>query len=89
MTDPKPPVVDERAARSNRAKALLEDPVLSQILRSVMERATQEWMRSSADQPDVRESAWHRVRAVQTVMTEIESVARDSSVRDFNTKAKK
>ena len=61
--------------------------MLSEILRSVTETATQEWMRS--DQPAVRESAWHRVRAVQTVMAEIESVARDSAVRDFNTKVKK
>lgn len=88
MTDPKP-TIDPREVRSSRARGLLNDPLLSEILAGMTKRATDDWIGSPADKPEVREAAWHRVRAVHAVTAEIESVALDNQVRGFNAKDKK
>lgn len=88
MSDDPKPAFDPRAVRSRFAKALLDDPILNEVLKSMTDRATGEWINSPPDKPDVRELAWHRVRAVQAVKAEIEFIATDFAVRNFNTKTK-
>lgn len=85
----KQPAIDPREVRSKRAKALLEDPILAEILQSLADRAIAEWTNSNSTDAAVRDHAWHRVKAIQSLRDELESAARDSAVRDFNAKVKK
>lgn len=85
MTSP----IDPREVRSARARALLNDPLLTEVLKSVSDRAVQEWTDTQPSQVELREWAWNRVKAVEAVVNEIAVVARDNDVRNFNAKAKK
>lgn len=81
--------LDERVARSRRAKALLDDPILTEILKTLADRAISEWVDSNSTDAALRERSWQRVKAIQALRDELASVARDSAVHEFNAKGKK
>ncbi|CDM57384.1 hypothetical protein [Rhizobium favelukesii] len=81
MADPK-----SFETRSTRAKALLNDSVLTEALKSIADRAFQDWADSTSQEHDKRVSAWHRFQAVRSLRNELEGFASDAAVRKFNKK---
>lgn len=72
--------------RSIRAKALLNDAVLTEALKSIGDRAFQDWADSTAAEHDKRVTAWHRFQAVRSLREELEAFANDAAVHRFNKK---
>lgn len=70
--------------RSQRAKDLINDPVLTEIINSVKAEALADWVSTGMTDSEKREAAWHRYVAVQIVVDKLHAAASDAAVRKFN-----
>lgn len=66
-----------RIEAANRARVILEDPLLSSAFDVLDARFLLAWRNSPADQPDLRERLWHHVQALAEVRAEMETVLTD------------
>jgi len=66
-----------RVARSERARAIIEDPLLVEAFDILEQRFTLAWRFSPADATDLRERLWHHLQALAEVKAELESVLQD------------
>jgi len=62
------------------ARALLEDPLLTQVFLELSEGAVQTWMRSTSAQQ--REEQWHMVIAIEAIKQQLQSRLTDVKLGD-------
>jgi hypothetical protein len=66
-----------RIDAAERARVILEDPLLSSAFDVLDARFLLAWRNSPADQPELRERLWHHVQALAEVRAEMETVLSD------------
>jgi hypothetical protein len=66
-----------RIDAADRARVILEDPLLSSAFDVLDARFLLAWRNSPADQPELRERLWHHVQALAEVRAEMETVLSD------------
>ena len=71
------------------AKALASDRVTSVVLTRLEERYTMEWKESAPNDKDVRDGAYHMVRAVAAFRRELDSLASEPDIARFNNRLKR
>lgn len=64
-------------AQADRARAIIEDPVLVAAFTALDIRYVQAWRNSPADRPEMRERLWHHIQALAEVRAELQSVLND------------
>ena len=69
-----------RVARSERARAIIEDPLLTGAFEALDARFLLAWRQSPAGASDVRERIWHHLQALAEVKAELESVLQDGTL---------
>ena len=69
-----------RVARSERARAIIEDPLLVEAFEALDARFLAAWRQSPAGAADVRERIWHHIQALAEVRAELQSVLTDGSL---------
>lgn len=65
------------AAASDRARLIIEDPILCGAFEALDARFLLAWRNSPADQPELRERLWHHIQALSEVRAELETVLND------------
>lgn len=66
-----------RIEAADRARLILNDPLLSCAFDALDTRFLLAWRNSPADQPELRERLWHHVQALAEVRAEMETVLTD------------
>jgi hypothetical protein len=66
-----------RIEAADRARLILNDPLLSSALDALDARFLLAWRNSPADKPELRERLWHHVQALGEVRAEMETVLTD------------
>jgi len=64
-------------SRAERARAVIEDPLLIGAFEALDARFMLAWRNSPADKPELRERLWHHVQALAEVRAELETVLAD------------
>lgn len=64
-------------AQADRARAIIEDPLLVAAFTALDIRYVQAWRSSPADRPEMRERLWHHIQALAEVRAELQSVLND------------
>lgn len=64
-------------AAAERARALIEDPLLVAAWEALDARFMLAWRNSPADKPELRERIWHHIQALAEVRAELETVLND------------
>lgn len=68
--------------KSQRAKAILGDPIFKEVLASMEEALFVAWR--NATRTEVREETWHRLKAVGMLREELDRIAIDGDVSRWN-----
>jgi hypothetical protein len=58
-------------AAAERARALIEDPLLVEAFQRVHDHCLSAWLNSPADAPELREKLWHHIQALAEVRLEL------------------
>lgn len=64
-------------AQAERARALIEDPLLVGAFDRLHDRLLAAWLNSPADAPELRERLWHHIQALAEVRAELNTVLND------------
>jgi hypothetical protein len=64
-------------SRAEAARAYIEDPILVEAFETVRQFYTDQWTNSPAGAVQLREDAWHRLRALAEVRFELQRVLDD------------
>jgi hypothetical protein len=72
----------EHTIRADRAKAMLGDKLFQEVMQTVEDAYIGYWRR--ATDPAVREQAWHALKSIEHVRTELQSIADNQVVTAFN-----
>lgn len=76
----------DKAVFSRRAKEILNDPILVNIVAAQQADIVREWMDTPLDATEKREQLFHRARATKTLLDELKSVSYDTAVKQFNSR---
>lgn len=69
-----------RISTAERARVIIEDPLLSSAFDALDARFLMAWRNSPADQPELRERLWHHIQALGEVRAELETVLSDGVI---------
>lgn len=72
--------LDARIKEGQKADELRQNPILERAFSRAEERCTAEWRKSAVGDTDKRESAYHTLRAIDLLKTEIDSVINDAKI---------
>lgn len=64
-------------AAAERARYLIDDPLLVSAFETLDARFTAAWRNSKADNPELRERLWHHIQALAEVRAELNTVLND------------
>jgi hypothetical protein len=81
-TPKKTPVMTDVERRSAMAKQMINDPLFREVLNTVEEAFIGHWRRAADS--GTRENAWHALKALELVQTELQSIADGAAVTAFN-----
>lgn len=68
------------ASQAERARAIIEDPLLVNAFEQLDARFLAAWRNSPADQPELRERLWHHIQALAEVRAELNTVLNDGTM---------
>jgi hypothetical protein len=69
-----------RISTAERARVIIEDPLLSSAFDALDARFMMAWRNSPADQPELRERLWHHIQALGEVRAELETILSDGLI---------
>lgn len=69
---------------SRKAKELLDDPLVQEILEILEDRAVSDWKQSDPKDSEGREHAWAAVRAIEQFKVELGSIAANTRIIAWN-----
>lgn len=73
--------VDPRDERAERARRLLEDPLLTEMFEAVRQDALGRFENSQADEERVREAAYRELQALHSVRSALKSLIVDARLK--------
>jgi hypothetical protein len=73
---------EEADKRAAQAKQMLNDPLFKEVMQTVEDAFVGYWKR--AGDPASRENAWHALKSIELVTTELQSIADNQAVTAFN-----
>lgn len=68
------------------AKSLLSSHGISVIFQALEQKYAEAWKGSSYKDAAIREDAYHMVRALNELKTELESIAKSEDIKKFNSR---
>jgi hypothetical protein len=69
-----------RISVAERARVIIEDPLLSSAFDALDARFLMAWRNSPAEQPELRERLWHHIQALGEVRAELETILSDGLI---------
>lgn len=69
---------------SRKAKDLLDDPLVQEVLEILEDRAISEWKQSDPKDTEKRDHAWMTVRVIEQFKTELSSIAANTRITAWN-----
>lgn len=69
-----------RIAQAERARAIIEDPLLVNAFNMLEQRFVNAWRFTPADATEMRERLWHHLQALNEVRAELNSVLDDGTL---------
>jgi hypothetical protein len=69
---------------SRKAKDLLDDPLVLEVLEILEDRAISDWKQSDPKDSEGRDHAWALVRAIEQFKTELGSIAANTRITAWN-----
>jgi hypothetical protein len=67
-------------AQAERARLIIDDPLLVGAFEALDARFLLAWRNSPADKPELRERLWHHIQALAEVRAEMQTVLDDGSM---------